>query len=245
MGDVMKQAENRFLELAERAEEWCCAQFSEFLNMEEQSALALLKLKTPHRLWGGYENAERCIAVFGEAENSELPLAIIKAEPLNRKFADALSHRDFLGSLMGLGIRREVIGDIVISENVAYIFCLSSIAEYIMRSLGKVKHTSVKCSCVDALPENAQAKPQEQSVIVASERLDVLIAAVCKLSRNQVKELFGSRRIFVNSALCENFSFLPKEGDVISVRGFGRFVYCGVQGKTKKGRLAVDILLYK
>lgn len=237
--------QKRFSELADRADEWCTAQFTEFLNMEEQSSLAALRLRTPCTLWGGYENAERRIAAFGEAEPSDFPIAVIKAEPLNKKFADRLSHRDFLGSLMGLGIKREVLGDIVIADNVGYIFCLSTIADYIAGALSKVRHTSVKCSLVSTLSEEAQARPEEKALIVASERLDVLAAAVYKLSRSQVKELFLSRRVFVNSSLCENYSFVPKEGDVISVRGYGRFTYRGVQGSTKKSRLVVDILLYK
>ena len=240
----MDGIEKRFTELAERAQDWNCAQFSEFLNMEEQSILASLRLSSCS-LWGGYDNAERRVAAFGGAENSEFPIAIIKAEPLNKKFADKLSHRDFLGSLMGLGIRREVLGDIVIAENVGYIFCLDTIAAYIVQSLSKVRHTSVKCSVVAELPEEAQAKPQEKAVNVASERIDVLAAAVYNLSRNQVKELFLGRKVFVNSALCENYSLVPKEGDVISVRGYGRFVYCGIRGTSKKGRLFAEILLYK
>ena len=241
----MDGIEKRFTELAGRADEWCCAQFSDFLNMEEQSELAALRLRTPCDLWGGYENAERRIAAFGGAEPCDFPIAIIKSEPLNAKFADKLSHRDFLGSLMGLGIKREVLGDIVICGSTGYIFCLETIADYIASSLNKVKHTSVKCSVVQELPEDAQAKPEEKTIIAASERLDVLAAGVYNLSRNQVKELFLGRKVFVNSALCENYSFIPKEGDVISVRGFGRFVFCGAQGTTKKGRLLVEVLLYK
>ncbi len=241
----MDGIEKRFTELADRAEDWCVAQFSEFLNMEEQSVLSSLRLRTPCTLWGGYENAERRIAAFGGADTSDFPIAVIKAQPLNSKFADRLSHRDFLGSLMGLGIKREVLGDIVICDNTGYIFCLETIAEYVLQNLGKVKHTSVKCSVVSALPEEAQAKPEEKRVNVASERLDVLAAGVYNLSRSQVKELFAARKIFVNSSLCENFSFVPKENDVISVRGYGRFVYLGVCGSTKKGRLVAEILLYK
>lgn len=241
----MESIEKRFLELADRAESWNSAQFSEFLNMEEQSALAALRLKSPCTLWGGYENAERRIAAFGGAENSDFPIAIIKAEPLNKKFADKLSHRDFLGSLMGLGIRREVLGDIVLADNTGYVFCLETIADYLARNLGKVRHTSVKCTLVNELPEEAQTKPEERNINVASERLDVLAAAVYNLSRNQVKELFTGRKVFVNSALCENYSFIPKEGDAVSVRGYGRFVYRGVRGTTKKGRLYAEILQYK
>ena len=123
--------------------------------------------------------------------------------------------------------------------------CLNSVAEYITGSLDKVKHTSVKCSAVPELPQGVQSEPEEQQEIVASLRIDVLAAAVYNLSRSAVKELFNQRKIFVNSALCENFSLVPKEGDIISVRGKGRFKLGEALGKTKKGRTVVQLYVYK
>lgn len=238
--------EKRFIELADRAELRCCNTFSDFLNTEEQGTLCALHFNINLRLFGGYDDAERCIAAFGyDLEDCCYPISIIKAEPVSLKFADKLSHRDFLGALMNLGIKREVLGDIVIKDNIGYIFCLSSIAEYILQSLGKIKHTTVKCSFIDELPDTAVKKPEEKHLIVASERLDVMVCAVYNFSRNAVKELFVSRKIYVNSRLCENFSYIPKENDIISVRGHGRFVYNGILGNTKKNRLLISVGIYK
>ena len=238
--------EKRFIELADRAEERCCVTFSDFLNMEEKSTLEALKLNTQYCLFGGYDTAERCVAAFGYGcGDADFPIAIIKAEPVSPKFADKLTHRDFLGSLMGLGIRREVLGDIVISDNIGYIFCLNGIAEYIAQSLGKVRHTTVKCSIVAQLPEAAQSIPEEKQLIAASERLDVIVAAVYGFSRSEVKEFFTNRKIFINSSQCENFSRIPKAGDIVSVRGKGRFVYNGVLGNTKKNRFIISVGIYK
>ena len=216
----MEILEKRLLELADRAEQRCYVTFSDFLNMEEESILSSLHFNIDCCLFGGYDGAERCIAAFGyEAEGTDFPISIIKAEPVSPKFADKLSHRDFLGSLMGLGIKREVLGDIVIADNIGYIFCLNSIADYIVQSLSKVRHTIVKCSLVDSLPQSAVKKPEEEQLIVASERLDVIVSAVYHFSRSAVKELFVSGKVYVNSRLCENFSYIPKENDIISVRG--------------------------
>ncbi len=238
--------EKRLSELAERANERCYVTFSDFLNMEEQSELAALRLPCNYYSFGGYDGAERIVAAFGNGcEYAELPIKIVKAEPLSQKFADKLSHRDFLGSLMGLGIKRNVLGDIVIKENTGYIFCLASIADYIVQNLDKVRRTSVKCSVVPNLPAGAVAEPSEKQIIVASLRLDVLAAAVYKLSRSGVKELFTQRRVFVNSALCENFSYNAKPGDMISVRGSGRFKCGNVLGSTKKGRTVLQIYVYE
>lgn len=238
--------EKRLFELAERASERCYVTFSDFLNMEEQSELASLALPCDYATFGGYDGAERAVAAFGNGcQYAEFPVKIIKAEPLSQKFADKLSHRDFLGSLMGLGIKRNVLGDIVIKENTGYIFCLDSIADYIVQNLDKVRHTSIKCSVVHELPAGAVAEPEEKEIIVASLRLDVLAAAVYNFSRSGVKELFVQSKVFVNSALCENFSYNVKPGDIVSVRGNGRFKCGNVLGSTKKGRTVLRIFVYK
>lgn len=238
--------QKRFEELSSRAANRYYTTFSDFLNMEEQSELLALRLNSPFRLYGGYDGAERCIAAFGdECNECQFPISFIKIEPSSKKFADKLTHRDFLGSLMGLGIKRETLGDIIIKDNMGYLMCLNSVAEYITGSLDKVKHTSVKCSAVPELPQGVQSEPEEQQEIVASLRIDVLAAAVYNLSRSAVKELFNQRKIFVNSALCENFSLVPKEGDIISVRGKGRFKLGETLGKTKKGRTVVQLYVYK
>ena len=238
--------QKRFEELSSRAAQRYYTAFSDFLTMEEQSELLSLRLESPFKLFGGYEGAERCVAAFGEdCENAVYPISYIKIEPVAKKFADKLTHRDFLGSLMNLGIKRETLGDIIIKDNTGYLMCLDTVADFIANDLTRVKHTSVKCNAVSALPEGMQSEPQEQEEIVASLRIDVLTAAVYHLSRNAVKELFNQRKIFVNSALCENFSFIPNEGDVISVRGKGRFKYGETLGKTKKGRLIVQLFVYQ
>lgn len=242
----MELVEKRFLELARRADEKYYTTFSEFLNAGEEAMLLNLKLDTPFKLFGGYEGAERCVAAFGyNCDEAQFPISVIKIEPVAQKFADKLSHRDFLGTLMGLGIKREVLGDILIKENVGYLFCLNSIAEYIVQNISKIRHTTVKCAVIDEVPASIQSSAVETEKIVASERLDVLVAAVYNFSRNTVKEYFTERKVFVNSVLCENFSFVPKEGDIISVRGKGRFVFNGVLGKTKKGRLVANLSVYK
>lgn len=238
--------EKRFYELALRADERCYTTFSDFLNMEEQSVLNHMKLGIPYTLFGGYEMAERCVAGFGfGSDEAVFPISIIKAEPVSKKFADKLSHRDFLGSLMGLGIKREVVGDIVINQNIAYIFCLNSIADYICRNLSKVRHTNVKCSLVDALPKEISETAADKEMIVSSVRIDVVIAGVYNFSRNAVKEYFLNRKVFVNSTLCENFSYILKAGDVISVRGKGRFVFNEILGSTKKNKNVISIKVYE
>ncbi len=242
----MENAEKRFAELSERARDRCYTTFSEFLNMDEISTLASLRLNIGYSLWGGYDGAERCVAAFGQdCDHATFPVCIITVKPKSKKFSEKLTHRDFLGSLMGLGIKREMIGDIVVSDNTGYVMCLDKISKYIIQNLVSVRRTTVCCELADALPENTLRVPEESRIAVASERLDVLVSAIYRLSRNEAKEYFLSHCVFVNSRICENLSYIPKTGDVISVRGSGRFIYNGVTGKTRKNRLMISAIIYK
>ena len=114
---------SRLEDLARRAYERNYCTFSDFLNLEEASALQSLKLPTEYVLFGGYDGAERCVAGFGdEVADSDFPIVCVEIAPLQQKFADKLNHRDFLGSLMNLGISRGTLGDIIVSSNVGYLF---------------------------------------------------------------------------------------------------------------------------
>ena len=139
----------------------------------------------------------------------------IKISPVQMKFADNFTHRDFLGSLMALGIKREMLGDIIIKDNHAFIICMENIAEYIITQLDKVKHTSVICELCDELPGNILPEFEYQEIIVASERVDVLISAVYNLSRNDSQKRIESETVFCNSILINNASFLPQPAPVL------------------------------
>lgn len=235
--------EKRFNELYDRACQRCCRVFSEFLNMEEQSILKGMYI--PCVTFGGYDMAERVIAGFGEnITNDDFPVVCLRISPVAKKFADELTHRDFLGALMNLGIRREMLGDIVIDDNCGYAFCLEQIKNYILDNLNKVKHTAVSVDIVKDMPENICAVPGETEFTVSSCRIDVLVSAVYKLSRKEASRLFETDKVFVNSRQNKNSSYTVKDNDVISVRGFGRFVFSSVVRKTRKDRLVVSVRKY-
>ena len=108
----------RISELSNRAFERGYTTYTDFLNIQEISILSSIKTNSVATLYGGYTNAERCICAFSDSEVFTHPITCIKAEPLNQKFSDKLTHRDFLGALMNLGIEREMIGDIKIIDNI-------------------------------------------------------------------------------------------------------------------------------
>lgn len=239
---------NRFNDLASRSYERGIYTYSEFLTMAEQSELKKMKFNIKFQLYGGYESAERRIVIFGNEQDfgyeSFPPVVFICIAPLQMKFADKFTHRDFLGSLMALGIKREMLGDIIIKENCAYIACIDTIADYIIEQLDKVRHTSVKCTLCDALPEDALPELQCEELIVASERIDVLISAVYNLSRNESQKKIEAETVFCDSVTVKSPSFVPEKGNIISVRGSGRFVYDGILRTTKKGRNVISVKKY-
>ncbi len=244
----MTEKQKRFDELSQRANERGYTVYSDFLGISEISEFCAMHFSVPVTLWGGYEDAERCVACFGDRvylpDNSDYPIKCILIKPVNQKFADSLSHRDFLGSLMGLGIRREVIGDIIINENCGYLFCLENIADYIIENLTQVRHTTVKCEITEKIPADVLPQPENCEIIVSSERLDVIISAIYKMSRSQVLPIFHTEKVFVNGAVKTSPSVTVNIGDKVSVRGFGRFVYKGVLRTTKKDRLVISVEVF-
>ena len=244
----MTEKQKRFEELAQRANDRGYSVFSDFLGLSEISEISAMRFSVPVTLWGGYENAERCVACFGDreyfADKSDYPIKCILIKPVNPKFADNLSHRDFLGSLMGLGIRREVLGDIIISENKGYLFCLETIADYIIENLTQVRHTTVECELTENIPTNILPQPENLEIIVSSERLDVIVSAIYKMSRSQVLPIFHTEKVFVNGIVKTSPSATLNVGDKVSVRGFGRFIYNGVLRRTKKDRLVISVDIF-
>ena len=241
----------RLLELARKSDGGGYYTFSDFLGVAEQSLFAQIKPSLrngSYAVFGGAEGCERIMVRFGDSDDIgyevPYPISVIKVEPKAAKFADKLTHRDFLGAILNLGIERKTLGDIVIRDNVGYIFANESISEYIASSLERVKRTDVKNSIIDSIPEGELFKTEERSIQISGERLDAIVAKVFSLSREEAQSLFKKRLVFVSGRLTENVSYTPKENETVSVRGFGRFIYKGVYGLSKKGKLNVSIQLY-
>ena len=210
-----------------------------FLTEGEQAVLAECR-SLHYTLVGGYEEAERRLALFGSEEELYYPweseIVLLKIEPKDQKFADDLSHRDFTGALLNLGIKRELLGDLLVVDNVGYQFCLQSVSVFLQENLSRVRRTSVTVREVPSLPEGALPTLREETAVSASERLDGVVCAVYGLSRAEGKDLAEKEKVFVNGRLCTDPALSLKEGQKISVRGFGKFYYDGITGSTRSGR---------
>ncbi len=204
----------------------------------------------PFLVYGGHSEAERNVLCFlpdwlspedfltGEAANGEV-LKMLRVEPVNRRFAEDLSHRDFLGALMNLGIERNRIGDILVSDEESCIFVLASLSGIIAEELTRVKHTSVRCTLLPPGECGIAPRFQELGGSVASCRLDALLAMVFSLSRGTAQTLIERELAAVNGGSCLSAGHVLQPGDRVSLRGYGKFIFDGEEKRTKKGRLYV------
>lgn len=246
-----EQIKKRFMELAEKSGRNSQYLFTDFLSLAEQDLFyqAMKQFgETAYSVSGGVEGAERVMVRFGSPEDfgyeSDYPIACIEVRPVLEKFAEDLSHRDYLGALMNLGIERDLLGDIIIRGSTAYLFCVERMADYIIEQLDKVRHTNVKCVRSGNVPKEAEPSLLRQELVVSAQRADGIVAKVYHLSRSQSLSLFREKKVFVNGRSFENNSGTFCPGEVVSVRGYGKFRYDGMLTETKKGRVRVSIAQY-
>lgn len=239
--------EKRLHELALRASRRREAAFTHFmdLNQIQQAMTAANKERIHLLLEGGYPDAERRIGAFYDAEPPEdWQWPIQPVEISWRPQFGTPEHRDLLGALMALGFERERMGDIVLTEDKAYVFAEPEMAEYIVRSLEGAGRVTVKCRLTDGVPDLPPPKGKIFRDTVASMRLDAVLAAGFSLSRSDAADQISRGKVFVNQAQQMRGDIVVGEGDLISLRGEGRLRVEAIEGETKKGRIALKLFRY-
>ena len=218
----------------------------DFLTPEEQIILEkICKDKGIHAaFFGGRTSFERAAAIIGVNEyTGNFPVDIIKISG-NFKF-EKLTHRDYLGSILSLGIKREKVGDINVYEDGAEVYLSRDISSYIINNLVKIKHSGIKVKKI--LFEEAREKIQKFKDIrenIASFRIDSVVAAAYRISRSEAVELIKSGSVKLNYIETYEPSKKAKIADIFSVKGYGRFEIVDNQGPTRKDRLNVILRKY-
>lgn len=251
MSDATMQSQ-RFKELANRSYNnnqytftsfLSMAELAEFYEMERELAFACPKV------YGGCEIAERKMIRFGKEEDlgyvEDFPIVAVIIKPLISKFSDELNHRDFLGALMNLGIKRETLGDIFVRNNQACLFCTEAMSEYITKNLTRIKHTSVNAQIADDVSDITAPVLEEKIVQIQSERIDAVVAKVYNISRQDSLEMFPKGLVYINGRLCTENAKQLKCDDVVSVRGMGKFTFSEIVNTSKKGKLNCRVMIYK
>jgi RNA-binding protein YlmH len=190
---------------------------------------------------GGYIGAERVKAAFVAEDflgKPDFSLSAFKLLWDSRYYT--ITHRDVLGALMGLGIKREVIGDIIMNGSSCQIIVDTSIAHYISQNLGKVRTAPIQLDSIflnDIAPREEKVK--EIRSTVASLRLDVVAASGFGVSRTKMADEISTEKVKLNWQEAKSSSQPVKAGDIISMRGRGRVEICEIVGQTKKGRISI------
>ena len=191
--------------------------------------------------FGGYEGAERTVASFGECFG-DYPVCALK---IRQKGKGNLTHRDYLGSVLSLGIKRELVGDIITTDDGAVLFCLEEIADYISDNLTKIANMGVtvfRKSFDDG--DEVRRNFVTTSSTVSSLRLDAVVSSAISKSRSASSELISKGLVMHNYKEASSSSACVKNGDVITVRGFGKFLINTDEKLTKKGRIHIFINKY-
>ncbi len=221
--------------------------FIGFLDQRQQQLVEALvrRQAASFRFWGGYPDSERRLLgvfpSFMEPEEAAFPLL-----PLGFRYRReaALTHRDFLGTLMATGIKRETVGDILCGDGLAVVFVREEIASFLATQVDKVggEGVTVVLPYTGELPAHHQF--QEITGTVASERLDALVKLCIGSGREQAARLIKAGQCSLNHQVCLSVSASVREGDILSIRGRGRFRIARLGPQTSKGRLFVTVQKY-
>ncbi len=246
MNTDAKLLKAKISDLFDLCDKYCEMKFSDFLDGGE-AAVIEDDFRIPYgyntMFFGGYDGSER--RIFGvfpewqEADRSEFPISIVRFDVPNFR---TLTHRDYLGTLMSLGLDRSKMGDILVDDEGAYTFVKSDIAEYVVRNVNKIANIGVKGHIVDMsdfMPP--VAKTAEKTCVCASLRLDAVIAAALNVSRANSEKLISSGYVKVNHRETLDRSKTIEVGNLLSVRNYGRFILKDTGNNTRKGRLHITV----
>lgn len=240
--DRVEQAQSRNIPVA-----------TDFLSPQQQmQALDLLRLagvpETGYARFGGYDGAERNLFLFlpdwlePEDAGSQSPIRCLRAA---FRAEERLTHRDFLGSLMGLGLVREKIGDILVSSDSADLLVLDTVAEFLLQSWNSAGRA--RLIVTEITPRHIhipEIRCEELRDTVSSLRLDAVASTGFRMARGKAAELITSGRVQVNWRECTKPDKLLSAGDTVSARGFGKFELTEIGGTTKKGRTSIVLKRY-
>lgn len=237
------QLKRRLQELARRCDATGRPYFSGFLSPPEAhwATAAAKGAGVNISLDGGYEDAERRMACFFLEEAECFPLTALR---LSWPHQDAPAHRDILGSVMGLGLDRSRVGDIVVEGECAYLFAEVKMADYLRDNLFSAGHVKLQIEVLEALPDISAPEGKEVRDTVASLRLDAVMAAGFGLSRAKAAAMIAAGHVKLRHLPDMHTDAQVSPGDTISVRGLGRLKLESAGSPTKKGRYPLLMFRY-
>ena len=243
----------RVMDKLELARSRCVPAHTFFLTLAQQDAAARLIAACghpAHLFWGGWEGAERRLAAFlpdwMEPEDfTAAEDAPITALTLTPSGGEHLTHRDYLGSILGLGLTREKIGDLLVGEGYCQVLLLREVEHVLLTQLSQVGRARVQvtpCPLSELRPPEQKTKTIRDTVPAL--RLDAVASTGFSLSRSRMAALISSGRLSLNGRECDKPDRAVEEGAVLSCRGLGKCVLREVSGTSKKGRIMIVMERY-
>jgi RNA-binding protein YlmH len=222
--------------------------WTDFLDPRQQLIVNSLVKRTPELqvvFFGGHPNAERKRAwiapVYFSFDPADGAVALMKISSLDNRL-DQLRHSDYLGSLLGLGIKREKLGDIYVAPDDCQFLLAVEMVDYVRLHLNQVHRVRVSIERLPFEQLEYRAEPLEEfEVSVASLRLDGIVSDVCRMSRAKALVPIKAGKCRINWRIEESPSAILAEGDLVSLKGWGRFKVLEIRGLTKKGNMRVKI----
>lgn len=227
--------------------------YTTFLDRSEvvqaESYINSIKKSYPqveHTFWGGYQGAERVILcvyhTYLGCPLEDFPLSVVQFK-YSTNFV-RLTHRDFLGSVMALQVTRDSIGDIIVGEGITQMVVSSNVSQILLDEVTRIGKLGVSTSLVDGVTVQVTQQFKEISGTVPSLRLDCVLGIALRVSRSHALQIVKSKAVAVNYLEQTAQDYTLKQGDVFTVRGFGKYLLAEVSEPTKKDRLHVIVKKY-
>lgn len=192
--------------------------------------------------FGVFEDGDRRVISFNKEEYNEYPVSLLKIQ-CNTKFSK-LEHKDYLGSIMALGINRNKIGDLILKDDGCYVAVHHSIIDFLISNLSKIKNLNCKCEVLYNLDDIPKPSYEEKNIIITSKRLDCVVAALQNISRSKALDNITSGSVLLDYRITKDKSKEVCEGSRLTIRGLGKFKISNIFGTTKNGRLKLTVFKY-
>lgn len=249
---------SKLLDKIEFAQKKNTVETTDFLDMHQKSILekVLKSVKYDNYIvYGGYENAERTMiiiypekleTVFANNYFDYNNIVQIIRITLPNEMRGKYTHRDYLGAVIKVGVKREKVGDILVSIDGADMIVSKEMIEYLNTSLRELTRFSKSTFEIHQIEELniAPVNTEIIKIIIPSMRMDSIVSEIVRTSRSKANELIDSERVFINNELVTKNSKMLKENDMITVRGKGRFKVKQILNSTKKGNLVLEVEKY-
>jgi RNA-binding protein YlmH len=193
--------------------------------------------------FGGFDESERRMVAFYTYDLMPFPVRIFNI--INKSKFTSLEHRDYLGAIMSLGLNREKMGDLVVSDNSSFIAVSEDVSAYIKDSLQNIG--KCPCSVEEVFDFEKLPRPNFKNLVVISTslRLDCIASALTGLSRNKSIDLINGGKVLLNYNVEVEKDRIVNENSILTIRGYGKYRVDGIAGKSSSGRLKLNIRKYE